>query len=79
MPRCPSESTADGAMVQDCHDLNFTLAGVEDGQQCFCGDQMHPAAPARSHGWTSHGLTATPRQEVTNHESANAMYEAAAE
>ena len=34
--------------AQDCHDLNFTLAGVEDGQQCFCGDAMHPAAPPRS-------------------------------
>eukprot|EP01048_Picozoa_sp_COSAG05_P020114 COSAG05_NODE_3333_length_2145_cov_2.746334_2_plen_474_part_00 len=36
--------------AQDCHDHNFTLAGVEDGQQCFCGNHMRPPAPAHSTG-----------------------------
>eukprot|EP01051_Picozoa_sp_SAG22_P008814 SAG22_NODE_694_length_7847_cov_4.425787_4_plen_480_part_00 len=34
--------------AQECHDRNFALAGVEDGQQCFCGNHMRPAAPAHS-------------------------------
>jgi hypothetical protein len=38
----------EGGCMQLCHDAGFSLAGVEDGAQCFCGNSTAAAAQAGS-------------------------------
>ena len=40
------------ACAQMCQDHKFTLAGVEDQHQCFCGDKLPSPAPKHSSGCT---------------------------
>ena len=46
-PVMPSDGTSPATCVDLCARIGFQLAGVEDHDQCFCGDAIHATATPR--------------------------------